>query len=319
MEVVMTKEITRRSFIKKSAAIAATSVVGGNILSSIVRGKWDLVHAAQQVDLSVVKGTNYFNSTIKAVEQLGGMQKFVTKNSKVAILINSPFTNPGTHVNPDVALAVVKMCYDAGAKEIYSLKGESRGYWRKGSLADELKDEIESLKRDNGNYVTYEISEGKSLKKASITKNLFKCDVFINVSVTKDHAGTNFSCILKNMMGAAPHSTNRFFHRGTSGTKNWDEDLDHLSQCIADINLIRKPDLCVADSTEFIVTNGPFGPGKIIKPRKVVAGVDRVLVDTYCCKLLGFDAKNIAMIPKAVEHGLGEMDLSKANIQELET
>jgi uncharacterized protein (DUF362 family) len=87
-----------------------------------------------------------------------------------------------------------------------------------------------------------------------------------------------------------------------------------MNQCIADINLIRKPDLCVVDSTEFISTNGPFGPGKLIKPQKVVAGTDPVLADAYCCTLLGLDPKNVGMLDKAAKHGLGNADLIKANI-----
>lgn len=38
-------------------------------------------------------------------------------------------------------------------------------------------------------------------------------------------------------------------------------------------------------ATEFNITNGPFSLGILHKPQKVVAGVDRVAVDGYCCTL----------------------------------
>ena len=66
------EKINRRAFIKKSAAIGAASVLGGSILPT---GN-NLLYAAQQVDISVVKGKDYFKNTIKAVENLGGMKKF---------------------------------------------------------------------------------------------------------------------------------------------------------------------------------------------------------------------------------------------------
>ena len=115
------------------------------------------------------------------------------------------------------------------------------------------------------------------------------------------------------MMGALPHSTCMFFHKGTGG-KGWYDDLDHLNQCIADLNLIRKPDLVIADATEFITTNGPYGPGEMAKPLQVVAGTDRVLVDAYCCTLLGLKPEKVETIRRAAEHKLGQADLKKATI-----
>jgi uncharacterized protein (DUF362 family) len=90
-----------------------------------------------------------------------------------------------------------------------------------------------------------------------------------------------------------------------------------MDQCIADLNTIIKPDLCIVDATEFITTNGPFGPGKIHKPKKVVAGTDRVAIDAYCSTLWGLNPRDIFMIRYAHEHDLGEIDLNKVSIKEI--
>jgi uncharacterized protein (DUF362 family) len=71
------------------------------------------------------------------------------------------------------------------------------------------------------------------------------------------------------------------------------------------------------DATEFITTNGPFGPGNIIKPQKVVVGVDRVAIDAYCTTLWGMKPEDIIMINKGYEHKLGEIDLKKKKIKEV--
>lgn len=110
-------------------------------------------------------------------------------------------------------------------------------------------------------------------------------------------------------MGTASTATNLSFHVPFNNTEK-------LSQRIADLNLIRKPDLCIADATEFISTKGPYGPGKILSPKKIVAGVDRVAMDAYCCRFLGLNAKDIQMIQFAQQHGLGSSDLGKMNIVE---
>ena len=75
--------------------------------------------------------------------------------------------------------------------------------------------------------------------------------------------------------------------------------------------------MCIIDATEFITTNGPHSPGKLLTLMKVIAGTDRVAVDTYCCTLFGYNPKDILVLNKAYEHGIGEMDLNRLNIKEV--
>ncbi len=307
----------RRDFLKKSITVGAASFAGTALLSKISLSKTGGLISSITPDLAVVTGTDYFGNTIKAVDVLGGMKNFVTLNAKVGLLINSPWKNPGTYANPDIALAVVKMCFEAGAKEIYSIEDAGSSYWNRSSLVENFKDEISSIKPSGGKNVEVEISKGKKLKKAHVSPALMECDVVIDIPICKDHSGTRFSCNLKNMMGACSHSTNRFFHYG-SGAKGGYDDIEHLSQCIADLNLVRKPDLCVADATEFVLTNGPAGPGDIKKSQKIVAGSNAVAVDSYCAEIRGLESNKVEMITRAHEHGLGEMDLTSLTIKEIE-
>jgi uncharacterized protein (DUF362 family) len=113
-----------------------------------------------------------------------------------------------------------------------------------------------------------------------------------------------------------PSSACQFFHFG-SGSRGYYDDVEFLSQCIADLNLVRKPDLCIVDATEVVATNGPFGPGRLIKPQKVFAGVDRIAVDVYGANLLGRKGEEIRTTQMAHEHGLGEIHLQRLRIQEV--
>ncbi len=70
--------------------------------------------------------------------------------------------------------------------------------------------------------------------------------------------------------------------------------------------------------SEFIITNGPFGPGEIIKPQKVVAGTDRVAMDAYCASLWGLKAEDIFMIRHADAQKLGRMNLRSVKILEVD-
>jgi uncharacterized protein (DUF362 family) len=309
----MKKNIDRREFMKQSIAAGIVAAAGSASLPSALLGNF----LPSGIDISVVNGTNFFESTLKAVKMLGGMSKFLSKGSKVGLLINSPWDKPGTHTNPDVALAVLNMCIDAGAKEIYSIEDASTSYWKRSKLYEKFEKEVDRI-QPGKSKTTMKIPGGKSLKEAEISKTLLECDVLINIPIVKQHQGTNFTANLKNMMGACSGSTNRFFHKGSgkSGLFGYYDDIEFLSQCIADVNLVRQPNICIVDATEFVMTNGPAGPGELRKAHKVVAGTNCVSVDAYCSTLLGLIPQDVLMVQYAHDHGLGEIDMKKMSIQE---
>jgi hypothetical protein len=118
----MSESITRRAFIKGSTVLGASSILGGSVVGWIQK----LALAEDQVDIAAVKGADYFKNTIKAGKILCGRGKFVSKQSKVSLLINSPWEHPGSYVKPEISLAVLQMCRDAGAKEIGVFKNPRR-------------------------------------------------------------------------------------------------------------------------------------------------------------------------------------------------
>jgi uncharacterized protein (DUF362 family) len=264
--------------------------------------------AVAKPDIFVVHGSHCFDNTIKAVDGLGGMNRIVSKDSRVGLLVNHSFLNIGAHVHPDMTLAIARMCFDAGAKNIILIKSPPWGYYRRARSGKQTKELIGLLKSPSGDYKTVPIQGALALKKADIMKDLLECDVFINTAIVKSHSTTYITASLKNMMGSAPFSTCRKFHSG---------DQIHLAQCIADINLIRRPDLCVMDASEVLATGGPRGPGLVKRPRKVFAGRDPVAVDSYATRLLGVDPKRILMLDYASRNGLGRKDLRKVRIREI--
>ncbi|MBN1224460.1 MAG: DUF362 domain-containing protein, partial [Candidatus Aminicenantes bacterium] len=263
--------------------------------------------------------SDYCRCTVKAIELLGGMEKFIPKDSRVAILPNVQRWHPGTFTKPDIVRAVVQMCRKAGAREVNCLSWLEMENWEKTGLVAVLKEEGANLKliaSEESNFRTVKVTQGRALDEAMIMKEFDNNDVFIDLPITKDHAGNKFTGTMKNLMGLNFRQNNRAkFHK-----ENWKTDIDdikHLDQCIADLNTIIKPVLCIVDATEFIITNGPMGPGEIMRPQKVVAGVDRVAVDSFCCTLWGLKPEQIFQIQMAGAHGLGERNLSKVTIKEI--
>jgi uncharacterized protein (DUF362 family) len=308
----MSKEINRRQFIQKSAAIGLSSVLGGTLASNIKLEE-------QHIDMVVVKGQDYFKSAKKAVETLGGMKKFVPKNSRVALLPNPQSHHPGTFTKPEIVRAAIQMCKEAGAKEIACIGWLPRRYWENTGIKKVIDEEGTQLvitnQRDETLFKPAPIPKGEVLEEARIMRTYYNYDVLINMNIIKEHSGSNLSGALKNLMGLNSPVSNQNFHK-ENGTMN-EDDIKHLDHCIADLNTIIQPDLCIIDATEFIITNGPNGPGELLKPQKVIAGTDPVAIDSYGANLIGYNQKNILVITKSYEHGIGEMDLEKVSIKEL--
>jgi uncharacterized protein (DUF362 family) len=305
--------LTRRSFLSTATmATLATAFGSRRAAATVING------LEGSPDLAVVKSTNYYNAAIRAVDELGGIQKFVPRGSRVGLLVNSPFEKPGTHTKPQIALAILSMCVNAGAKEIISLEDAPRSYWKRASLNKEQEDLV-ALVKPPADTVTIAVKGGNRLKEIEIVKDFLECDVLINLPIFKDHDGVRLTGTLKNIMGATSSSTNRYFHNvSLIPIEGYYHDPLHLAGCIAEANLVRKPTLCVADGTEFITTNGPSGPGTMARPQVVVAGTDRVAMDSYGATLLNLKPEDIPTIRRASELGLGSMDLDKLRISRIE-
>lgn len=315
----MSDGITRRRFVAHGAALGATAALGGVPWSGGARS----TSAAEShvADLAAITGPDGYDNTIAAVAAVGGMERFVPSGASVIINANTAFKHRGSIVDPDVLLAVLTLCTDAGAGEIHLVKAAGEGYWDRCARAVEAAAIIDRARISEREFTVVTLERGVVLKEAHVDRRLLAADVYLNVAIAKHHKGCDYTGALKNAMGACPHDpTCRFFHVGTDpDSESWYPDLDHLSQCIADLNTLRTPDLCILDAGEILLTNGPFGPGKLATPRTVVASSDPVAADAYGVRFLGRDPRDVAMIERSNRLGLGSARLDSIRVFERDT
>jgi len=313
----MKNGMTRRRFIKGSAAASAAVTLGGGLLGEFVSS----VTAGETAGagLAAVTSPDGFKNTIAAVDLLGGMSRFVPEGSSVVINANTAFKHRGSIVHPDVLLATLSLCAEAGAKEVWLIKGAPESYWKRSDRVRDFQQVVDAAKVSERKFKVVTIANGVALKEAHVDRHVLEADVYLDVTIAKHHKGCNYTGALKNTMGACPHDpTCRFFHTGTNpDSEDWYPDLNHLSQCVADLNLVRQPDLCILDAGELLTTNGPFGPGKLANPMAVVASADMVAIDAYGVRYLDLDPNDISMIALAEKHGLGTTDLAEIGVREV--
>ena len=301
------KPISRRNFLKSSVALGGTAL-GASMLpkysdASILSGIPDIIS---------IPSADPIQNISSVLEPLGGIGSFVKTGNSVGFLVNSPWKYPGYYTHPDIVLSMMKLCKEAGAGKIVCFKPVREGYWEESRYYEEMKPLINEIIYGE-ERTTVEIPQGKLLKSADVFSIFLETDVFINIPVAKHHNGTIFSGVLKGLMGVSSRDTNRFMH-SPEGDYTYAKE-EYLSGCIADLNLIRQPDLSVVDASVCAINNGPRGPGDTTNPERILAGTDSLAMDVYASSLIGMDPEEILTFQKAKEHDLGNNELSSIKIQ----
>ena len=305
----MKKEnVSRRDFLKQGTGLGL-ACAGASLLStpSILKAMIGPT-VSGSLDLAVAKGGDPAGNTIQAIQALGGIERFVNKGDKVTLKPNPVGQNPpelAINTHPGVVETVAKMCMQAGAREVVIVSHdalsnfEGNGIMNAASRAGARV--VAAITRDL--YQTTPVLRGRLLHNEEIIKDVLDADVFINMPIAKDHAGSRLTLGMKNLMGI-----------------NWNRLYLHqngLHQGIADLSTIVKPDLIIMDANRILLTNGPGGPGQTREDKTVIAGTDQVAVDAYTATLFNLTPRDVPHIQYAYELGVGEANLKKLNIKEI--
>src|SRR5512142_3114311 len=152
----------RRTFIKAGLAVGAVGMVGSRGIGRV------LAAASASPAIVAVKGSDAFASTMKALQGLGGIERFVSKGSRVGLLVNAPphWRLEGSHTRMEVPLALAKLCLDAGAKEIVVLPVLAPKFWEGSPLSEKHASVVKSLRACSEKTVEKQIPKGVKLKSA---------------------------------------------------------------------------------------------------------------------------------------------------------
>jgi uncharacterized protein (DUF362 family) len=303
----------RREFLKKSLAAG----IGAGVLF-LPKGLRAVAHAAETVtnsahpDLVAVRGGALPVMFDRAMQSIGGMTRFVGKNATVVVKPNMSWDvepDGAANTSPELLVAVVKHCFDAGASRVV-IMDHSIEFWERSRNSSGLGDAIKAsgatyAPADSERYYQNVSVGGARLSEVQIHESLLECDALISVPVLKHHGGAGVSISAKNLMGCVWNR--RTYH--ASG----------LQSCIADFLRARKPDLNIIDANRVIARHGPRGgsPDDIVEMGSLIVSPDIVAADTAASMMLGRKPGEIEHIRLAAENGMGEMDLSKLRIKRI--
>ncbi len=306
----------RREFLKKQLQTMAYISASSGVLGS---GLFFTNQALANVEphVSIVKGAPAA-ATRAAVEALGGMKRFVKTGQHIVIKPNMSFAqgvDSATTTHPEVVREVLVMCKEAGAGSVrvldHSLQNMKLSLENSGILAacNSVEEGICHHLMDTDFYSTENIGNAQEMRENAFMHDVLKADVIIAIPVAKSHSSAGVSLSLKGQMGLI-----------------YDRYIMHsrydLATSIVDLNLKVKPHLSVIDATRVLTTNGPSGPGKVIKPNEVIASADPVAADATAIARYTWYGKKIKPrqvrhVRQAHERGLGRMDIENLPFIEL--
>ena len=302
--------MNRREFLKVQAKGILCLMAGGS-------GIWfaGKALAGSFPDIAVVKG-GPAAATRAAVELLGGMKQFVKPGNRVVIKPNMSFPTPperASNTHPEVIRELAVMCWEAGAGSVlvldHTLGPEALCLENSGIVkgCKSVSGDMVFAVNDQRFYKETDLPQGKSMMRTDIAKEVLKCDVLIAAPVAKSHSSTGVSLSMKGMMGLI---YNRRVMHG---------QFD-LNRSIVDLCTVLKADLTVIDGTRVLSTNGPRGPGKVLKEDTIIASKDMVAADAYAVSAFEwygrrFKPEQVKHIHEAHKRGLGRMDVENLTIK----
>ena len=283
---------------KKGGGIPSETVDGDNVIA-VASGR----DPAANVDASV--------------SAVGGFGRFVRKNDVVLVKPNIAWNRPvryGANTDPNVVRAVIKGCLEAGAKEVRVCDRtceDPRSTYRRSGIADAAREAGAKVYYVEEEYLYREtpIPEGKVLKSWPFLIDALEADVFINVPAAKHHDAAGLTLSIKNLMGILGGNRGEI-HAG-------------IHEKLVDLYTAFRPALNILDATRCLVRYGPqgSGPEDVVEVGKVIAGVNALTVDAYGAQTLPF--QKLDDLPGYIRNGgargLGEIEISRMNVQEVDT
>lgn len=320
-----TKLINRRDFIKKSGIVASLAL-GAGVWGYVFYSDEPVKKTKKQImtmkdfrvepiktypDIAVAQGRDVEGITTKVVDRLGGMSRFVKPGERVLIKPNASWDRQpelAANTNPSVISAIVKMCLEAKAKEVWvtdvTVNDAQRSFARSGIEQAVLKAGGIIKFPSNNDFVDTDL-KGDVLKVWPVCRFIHEIDKVINVPVVKHHSLSKCTIAMKNLYGLIGGQRN-LLHQD-------------IYTSIADLATAIRTTLTVIDATRVLMRNGPTGGdiSDVSEHHTVLASIDTVAAETYALRFLHLKVEDVPAISIAENRGVGSSRLNDLHIAEV--
>ena len=308
--------ISRRGLLRRLAetGLAAAGVGGaavwlhhrkprGTVAPPRKIGSFAVDSEAGRPAMVIARGSDPRRLIDAALEEMGGIERFIGKGDSVLIKPNAAFARPawqGATTNPDPLGAVVAACVRAGAAEVVVTDNPihaPEGCFRKTGLGRATENAGgKVLLPRRGAFGPVALHDTVLDGWPVYLGPLLRADKVIGIAPVKDHNLARASLTLKNWYGLLGGPRNRLHQR--------------MDETIADLAALIRPTLSVLDGTRIMLRNGPTGgsPDDVVPGDVIALGTDGVALDAFGATLLSLGANDLEYLRLADEKGRGTRD-----------
>lgn len=264
-----------------------------------------LIADAKLPQMTVVQNAEPRALVQRALEDLGGIRRFVSRQDVVVLKPNIAWDRTpeqAANTNPELVAEVVRQCWQAGAKRVIvtdvSCNEPRRCFHRSGIQAAARAEGAEVILPDPEMFREVDLG-GVVLKTWPVFKPFLEADKIFNLPIAKHHGLTGVTLGMKNWYGILGGERNRLHQQ--------------IHQSLVDLANFMLPTLTLMDCYRVLLRNGPTGGNleDVAVKKTLVAGTDPVAIDAYVAKAYwDLDAERLPYLHMAAARGLGTTDFA---------
>jgi uncharacterized protein (DUF362 family) len=256
-------------------------------------------------EMAVIHGNNPHLLVRAALQQLGGMGRFIARGNVVVIKPNISWDRTpeqAANTNPEVVAEVVRLCRSAGASNVIvtdvSINEPRRCFERSGIAAAARAAGAQVILPEERRFRDVNL-RGTVLNSWPVLDAFLEADKVINIPIAKHHSLTGATLGMKNLYGILGGPRQRLHQL--------------IDESLVDLAAFMRPTLTIVDACRVLLRNGPGGGSlaDVIAANTLIAGMDPVAVDAYAAKTWwDLDSSRLRYLRLAADRGLGTWDLT---------
>jgi uncharacterized protein (DUF362 family) len=275
------------------------------VAANVKRGHTVAANAALP-ELAIIEGEDPAQLARQALEELGGMKRFISRGDIVLVKPNIGWDRTpeqAANTNPDVVAEIVRQCLQSGAKRVIvtdvSCNEARRCFQRSGIAAAAQAVGAEVILPEPSRFKEVDL-QGEVLTKWQVFDAFLEVDKVINVPIAKHHTLTGTTLGMKNWYGILGGSRNQLHQR--------------IHESLVDLADFMRPTLTVVDCYRILLRNGPTGGNlqDVLLKKTLVASTDPVAIDAYVAKSFwNLNPDSLPYLGMAAKRGLGTVEFEK--------
>jgi uncharacterized protein (DUF362 family) len=251
-------------------------------------------------EMAVVQGDDPARMVRRALQELGGIRRFISRGDVVVIKPNVAWdrtTEQAANTNPLVVAEMCQLCLEAGARRATVTDvsiNDSRSCFERSGIAAAARAAGAEVVLPNDRLFREVDLRGQVLGAWPVLEPFLHADKMINIPIAKHHSLTGATLGMKNWYGILGGPRQRLHQ--------------HIHESLVDLADFMRPTLTLIDAFRVLLRNGPGGgnPADVALKKTLIAGTDPVALDAYAAEAYwGLDWHSLPYLKLASERHLG--------------